>query len=107
MTLSPGLRFRADDIWDAPHDDKRHEVIDGELYVAPAPDWGHQSSLSNFLWRIGAHVHANKLGKVVTAPVGVGLDEANGVQPVLVCVSQEREHIIVARGVEGAPDLLM
>ncbi len=35
------------------------------------------------------------------------LDDENGVQPDLVYVSRERAGIIVERGVEGAPDLVV
>jgi hypothetical protein len=33
MAVRASVRFKADDIWDAPDDDKRYEVIDGKLYA--------------------------------------------------------------------------
>jgi Uma2 family endonuclease len=107
MAIRGGVRFKADDIWDTPDDGKRYEVIDGELYVTPPPTWTHQygsGTLYGYLWR---HIFPRRLGKIVTAPVGVVLDDENGLQPDLVYVSRERLGIISERGVEGAPDLVV
>ena len=107
MALRGRVRFRADDIWDAPEDSTRYEVIDGELYVTPAPSWQHQNAsaaLHGYLW---PYVHQRRLGKVISAPIGVVLDAENGIQPDLIYISHERMHIISERGVEGAPDLVV
>jgi Uma2 family endonuclease len=101
------IRFKADDIWDTPDDGKRYEVIDGALYVTPPPGWGHQRGLGKLYVMVANHVFANRLGEVVTAPVGVKLDDENGLEPDLVYISDARRHIIVDRGVEGAPDLVV
>ena len=107
MTLRPTVRFIADDIWECPEDGNRYEVIDGQLYVTPAPSWQHQYGSGNLFLYVGQYVRQRRIGKIVAAPVGVVLDEENGVQPDLVYVSNERAHIIVERGVEGAPDLVV
>ena len=100
------MRIKADDIWDTPVDRRRYEVIDWGLFVTPPPGWAHQYGLGKlYLW-VGNHVYARELGKVVMAPVGVVLDDENGLQPDMVFVSRERWDIISERGVEGAPDLV-
>jgi Uma2 family endonuclease len=43
----------------------------------------------------------------VTAPVGLILDEANGLQPDLVYVSRQNRAIITRRGLRGVPDLIV
>jgi Uma2 family endonuclease len=101
------VRFKAGDIWDVPDDKFRYEVIDGDLFMTPAPSWKHQTALMELSLLVGAWVRAHRLGSVVQAPVGVVLDEENGVQPDLVYVSRERAHIISERGVEGSPDLVV
>lgn len=107
MALPRGARFRADDIWDAPEDGKRYEVIQGALYVSPPPTWAHQRGLSRLHILVGQHVYSLGLGEIVAAPVGVVLDDDNGLQPDLVFVSKARAAIITSRGVEGAPDLVV
>ena len=37
MVQRAKVRFLASDIWDAPDNGKIYEVIDGALYVSPAP----------------------------------------------------------------------
>jgi Uma2 family endonuclease len=53
------------------------------------------------------YVRQHDLGKVVPSPVGVVLDDENGVQPDIVYISRDRLGIISDRGVEGAPDLVV
>ena len=107
MVVHPIIRFKAEDIWDTPDDGKRYEVIDGGLYVTPPPGWGHQRSGDTLFGHLWSFVHPRRLGEIVTAPVGVVLDDENGLEPDLVFISRERLHIITERGVYGAPDLIV
>lgn len=102
-----GVRFLASDIWDAPDNDKRYEVIDGELYVSPPPDWAHQFQLNKLNKRVINWVDDHNLGFVVTAPTGVVLDDENGLEPDLLFIARERADIITRRGVIGSPDLVV
>ncbi len=103
----PRVHFRADDIWDAPDDGNRYEVIDGDLVVTPPPGWSHQRAIMNLSGAIWAYLRRNDVGFVVPAPTGVVLDPETGVEPDVVYVSRERASIISERGVEGAPDLVV
>lgn len=107
MVLRARVRFKADDIWDTPEDGNRYEVIDGALSMTPPPLYGHQYASTSLVALIWPHVQRHELGQIVTAPVGVVLDDENGVQPDLVFVSRDRLHIISERGIEGAPDLVV
>jgi len=107
MAARGRVRFKATDIWDVPDDNLRYEVIDGELFMTPAPSWQHQEALMKLALIIGAWVYSHDLGRVVQSPVGVVLDEEDGVQPDLIFISRERASIISDRGVEGAPDLVV
>lgn len=107
MAMRGRVRFKANDIWDAPEDGNRYEVIDGELFVTPAPGWLHQRGLNKLNIRLGQHIYDHDLGEIVTAPTAVVLDEETGVEPDLVYISRERLGIISERGVEGAPDLVV
>ncbi len=107
MATQTRVRFLASDIWDAPEDRNIYEVIDGELYVTPAPGWWHQNAVSVLLAVISSYIRPRKLGKIVPAPTGVVLDDHNGLESDLIYISQERAGIITERGVEGAPGLVV
>jgi len=106
VTSRAKVRFLASDIWDAPDNGKRYEVIEGEWYMAPAPSWWHQRVLGRLYVRVVSHVERHGLGEVVFAPIGVVLDDENGVEPDLIYIPRDRMHIISERGVEGAPDMV-
>ncbi|HLH25547.1 MAG TPA: Uma2 family endonuclease [Chloroflexota bacterium] len=105
--VAHGVRFKAEDIWDAPEDGNVYEVIDGELYVTTAPAWRHQRALNRLNAPIAHSVFTRGLGEVVTAPTGVVLEGGSGVEPDLLFLSRERLHLISERGVEGPPDLVV
>jgi Uma2 family endonuclease len=107
MSVRGRVRFKAEDIWDAPEDTNRYEVIDGDLYVSPAPSWLHQRGLGVLFYYLMQYIRPRRLGELVQAPVGEVLDDETGVQPDLVYVSRERAGIITERGIEGAPDLVV
>jgi Uma2 family endonuclease len=107
MAATNRVKYLATDIWDTPDDGKRYEVIGGELFVSPSPSWLHQYALMQLALLVGNWVFQHALGKVVQAPLGIVLDEEDGVQPDLIYISRERDHIITERGIESAPDLLV
>jgi Uma2 family endonuclease len=108
MAVPARVRFLPDDIWDTPEDGNRYEVIDGELYVTPPPIEPHQNVSSVLHSLLGPYIREHKLGKFYSAPIGVVLPGgSSGVQPDLVYVANERRDIIVRRGIEGAPDLVV
>ena len=107
MVVRSKARFKADDLWKTPDDGKQYEVIEGRLVEMPPPRWGHQRVLSKLHFVLARHIYEHGLGEIVTAPVGVVLDEDNGLQPDLLFISNARREIISERGVEGAPDLVV
>lgn len=88
-------------------EDKRYELIDGELYMAPAPSIRHQTILRSLESLIWPFVRDNRLGQVYFAPVDVILSDEDVVQPDLLFVAQSRRGIISERGCEGPPDLVV
>lgn len=88
-------------------DEQRHEIIDGELLMAPAPDYWHQDWSRKLFRRMDKHVLDRKLGEVLYAPFDVILDAANVIQPDLLFVAKANLSIVQTRGVFGAPDLLV
>jgi len=90
-----------------PDDGKRHEVIDGDHYVTPAPNTKHQKVSFNLTVAMGSFVKQRGLGLVLAAPSDVILSDENVVQPDLLFVSTARATIVTEDNIHGAPDLVV
>jgi Uma2 family endonuclease len=90
-----------------PDDGLRHEIIDGEHYVNPAPYLIHQTILMNIAVPMRLHVRQHGLGYVYIAPADVVLSPNDVVQPDIVFVRAERRSILTKANVQGAPDLVI
>src|SRR5438552_505401 len=88
-------------------DEKRYEIINGELLMAPSPDSWHQDWLSGLNDIVRGYVRRHKLGKTFFAPLDLILDAENTVQPDLIFISTAKMRIIKRRGIFGVPDLLV
>jgi Uma2 family endonuclease len=88
-------------------DDRRYEVIDGKLFLTPAPRTWHQRVCGELHVVLHEHVRSEKLGEVLIAPCDVVLSHTNVVQPDLLFVRKERLDIIEEKYVSAAPDLLV
>ncbi len=88
-------------------DDKRYEVLEGELMMAPAPGTYHQDISRNLEYLMWSYVKRKRLGVVYDAPIDVVFDEYNVLQPDIVYVCKERKKIIQERAIMGAPDLVV
>lgn len=64
-----------------PDDGKRYEVVDGELFVTPAPRLPHQAILTELILRLTPYVRAHGLGMVLTSPADVEYGPKTLVQP--------------------------
>ena len=106
VTQEIRIKLTYDDYAKTP-EDERWELLDGELIMAAAPNMKHQSVQSNTDWHVQRFVRDRDLGRVFNAPTDVVLSEHDVVQPDLVFVSSEREHIITDANIQGAPDLVV
>jgi Uma2 family endonuclease len=88
-----------------PDDGRRYEVIDGDLFVTPAPTITHQGASKRIYKALLLQVEDAGLGVVYDAPIDVMLSSIRVVQPDIVVVLKAREGIITERGIEGAPDI--
>ena len=103
---NPIVRFTYQDYLNTP-EDKRYELLDGELIVTPAPGELHQSVSAQLGWRLVQFASENNLGRVYHAPFDVVLSDTDVVQPDLLFVSNVRDHIVTPENVQGAPDLVV
>ena len=74
-------RWTADDLRDFPDDGNRYEVIDGELFVTPAPSWEHQRAAAELFRIIAASIEHEAYADVLLAPADVSFSQTRTVQP--------------------------
>jgi Uma2 family endonuclease len=79
--VSPQTRWTAAMVRALPDDGFRHEVIDGEHVVTPAPSWTHQYAVGELVARLRAYLSEHRVGDVIFAPADVEFDEYNLVEP--------------------------
>jgi Uma2 family endonuclease len=102
------LKLSYEDYLYFPDDGKRHELIDGEHYVTPAPNLKHQTSVLNLGFFLVGFVRSRDLGRIWVAPVDVLLSDHDVVQPDLVFLSKDRMDLAAdGANVKGAPDLVV
>ena len=108
MVTNPDVRLTVQDYLNIPEEDEnRYELINGELYMAPAPSWEHQKSTINLATLLDNFASDTGLGEVVASPIDVYLSDEDVFQPDIVFISNERLGIIHSDGIHGAPDLVI
>jgi Uma2 family endonuclease len=104
----PQGQWTYEDYTRLPDDGWRYEIIEGELYMAPAPRPEHQEAGLNLTVPMVQFVRAHDLGKVYNAPIDVILPGlATPVQPDILFIAKDRLHIVKDTRIEGAPDLIV
>ncbi|MBI5181925.1 MAG: Uma2 family endonuclease [Nitrospirae bacterium] len=88
-------------------DEKRYEVMKGELIMVPAPFTIHQRIQINLAVILSNFVRDKKLGEVLVAPTDVVLAEDVVVQPDILFISNKRLDIIKEAAIIGSPDLVV
>ncbi|MFQ5615441.1 MAG: Uma2 family endonuclease [Anaerolineales bacterium] len=91
-----------------PNDGWKYEIIDGVLFMSPAPAIAHQDSSGELFARMRIYASNHSLGKVLEAPTDVYIPgQPVPVQPDILFVRKERLGIIGELAVDGAPDLVV
>lgn len=106
MRTKPKIKFTYQDYLQLP-EDKRYELIEGELYMVPSPGTYHQHISRNLGFILWPFIRERDLGVLFNAPLDVVLSEENVVQPDLLFVAKGRLSIITEQNVRGAPDLVI
>lgn len=104
--MSTAIRFTYQDYLQLP-EDRRYEIVDGDLYMVPAPVPYHQRVSGNLEFALRSYVTEHDLGEVLHAPCDILLSETDVVQPDIFFVSKERLPIIGETNIQGAPDLVI
>ncbi|MDZ7262340.1 MAG: Uma2 family endonuclease [candidate division KSB1 bacterium] len=100
-------RYTYQDYCALPDDRMRYEIINGELFMTPAPTTTHQRISRNLEAILWDFIEENNLGEIFYAPYDVVFSNEDVMQPDLVFVSKENSGIITEDNIQGAPDLIV
>ena len=104
--VKPRIKFTVADYMTTP-EDKRFQLLDGELILVAAPTLKHQKISIELSVTLHLFVCEHGLGIVRYAPVDVVLSNNDVAQPDILFVSNERADIITEANIQGAPDLVI
>lgn len=90
-----------------PNDGNRYEILEGVLYMAPAPEIPHQIAVSRILTELMIHVEYKGLGRALAPPTDVELASDFVCEPDVVVVLKEHSERITSSRILGAPDLVV
>ena len=74
-------RWTAEMVRGLPDDGNRYEVLDGELFVTPAPRAAHQRAVGELLVRLVTYLRHWKLGEALSSPADIEFSDTRLVQP--------------------------
>lgn len=106
MTVAPALRFTYEDYLLLP-EDRRYEILDGDLFMTPAPTPYHQLVSRNLEFLLHRHVRERRLGEILYAPCDVVLSKTDVLQPDILFITADRRAIIGEKYISGPPDLVV
>ncbi len=106
MSVTESLGFTYEDYVRLP-DDHRYEVIDGELFLTPAPRPHHQIVSGRLFVLLNRHVETLGLGQVFFAPCDLVLSKFDVLQPDIFFIAEQRRAIIGEKYISEAPDLVV
>lgn len=90
-----------------PDDECLYEVVNGVLYMTPAPGWSHQEIVGEIFSYLRGYVRGAGLGGVFMAPIDVELAPKTVFQPDVVVLLQASRDKLRGNHIVGAPDLLV
>ena len=79
--VMPVTHWTVDMVRALPDDGKRYELIDGELFVTPAPTWSHQRAAATLIRMLGPYVEQYAIGDALIAPADVLVTDHVMVEP--------------------------
>ena len=89
------------------NDGIRKEIIEGELFMSPAPSIKHQLILRNLFRILDKFIVEKNIGQLFFAPCDVIFSNINVMQPDILFISNENSKILTALNIKGAPDLIV
>lgn len=90
-----------------PETGPRYQLIEGRLYMAPAPNRYHQDIARNLEYILLEYLDEHPIGTLYHAPFDVYLDIQDVFQPDILVVLNDNLSILTEAGAEGAPDFIV
>src|SRR5947207_1567354 len=90
--------FTVADYMGMPEHGPRYQLIEGELYRAPAPNRHHQSISREIQYALLRYLEDHPGGEVYDAPFDVELTDINVYQPHIVYFSKQRASYLTEHG---------
>src|SRR3954453_19688664 len=90
-----------------PETGPRYQLIEGDLYMAPAPNRFHQDISRNIQGALDRYLETNPIGVLYNAPFDVYLTNTDVFQPDLLVVLNPNRSIMTDAGAEGPPDFVV
>jgi Uma2 family endonuclease len=107
----PPVNVRAEPLtvedYRATPDGTRFQLVEGDLYLSPAPSLFHQDIVGQIYRILSGHVEKRRLGRVFVAPADVYLSQNDVVQPDVFFVATANLSILAEDGAHGPPDLVV
>ncbi len=104
VPVAQGLSY--DDLAGYPDDHLRRELIDGELYVTPAPALRHQRAVLAIAYALETYAREHG-GEVYPAPTDVVFDPRNVVEPDVLFLAPTHAGSTEERFIDVIPDLVV
>ena len=86
-----------------------YEIIGGEKFMAPSPDWGHVNVTANLVKIIGTYVSINRLGVVAADNFDVHFPDGSLFKPDFIFVSAANAELYLGKKdmtIHGVPDMV-
>jgi Uma2 family endonuclease len=90
-----------------PETGPRYQLVNGDLYMSPAPNRYHQVISRNLEFILMQYLEEQPLGELYHAPFDVYLSDVDVFQPDIIIVLNSNRGILTAAGAEGAPDFVV
>jgi len=100
-------KLTKDDYRKLPDNGPRFQLIEGELYMSPAPNRYHQVISRNIEYLLLKYLEKNPIGELYHAPFDVYLSDNDVFQPDIVFVRKKNFDVLTDAGIEGTPDVVV